>query len=172
MLAADPIKVQLVSSGASTFIAIAALVVSVLSVFITIYFRFGDRLQLKVSTICDHPLDSSGRLKESSNLVWLTVTNASRAATTHINALELELDNGDTMSWLDKSPDDSVFPLQLGPGESAKVSYPARHLPEALSSLGTAWARGKAISGHKTVVEKKVHYISEFRRANRKDQQG
>ena len=49
----DPVRVQLVEAGGPNWIAIGALIVSVISLGLTLWFRFDDGLRLKADFTTD-----------------------------------------------------------------------------------------------------------------------
>ncbi|KNH16304.1 hypothetical protein ACU18_14205 [Arthrobacter sp. ZBG10] len=156
-IAAETVQVQLVNSWWEQIIPVAALLISLFAVGLTLFFRYADRLRLKVNTSWSTMIGHDGDILEGEDRVTVEVTNKSPNITTQITALTLQLAGGNNFAYMDPGPWDDQLPKTIGPGESMSLSYPARGLGIALQGQanGAGWVRGRAVSGHKTVVAKK-----------------
>lgn len=153
----DPVQVQLVNAWWEQIIPVAAFLISLFSVALTLAFRFRDRLQLEVTTSWSYMLDSDMKFVEGEDRVEVRVTNKSPNFTTEISGLTLQLAGGNNFAYTDPGPGDDALPKTLGPGQSAALSYAARGLGITLNTGAKSanWVRGRAVSGHKTVVGKR-----------------
>lgn len=135
----------------------AALFLSLLSLGLTLWFRYSDRLKLSVSTSWSMYLDSRGEFSQGADRLNIIVTNRSRTAITQVTELTLQLPNHGNFARIEPGITDDTLPIVLGPGESASVSYEARGVGITLNGEAkeTAWVRGRAVCGHRTVFGKK-----------------
>ncbi|GER23286.1 hypothetical protein NCCP1664_17820 [Zafaria cholistanensis] len=157
MLMTEPIQVELVSAWWESLLPLAAFVISLLSVGLTLWFRFSDRVRLEVSLSAAIPILDPPLPQEGIERTVVTVTNRSRSASTEITALELELSDGSSFVRFDPGPGDVVLPKRLDAGASCRVSYDSRSLGLALNGdkKHVKWVRGHAVSGHKTAHGKR-----------------
>lgn len=152
---AETVQVQLVNAWWEQMIPLAAILISLFAVGLTLCFRFLDRLNLVVDTSRSIFVGGAYDAGEGADRINVRVTNKSPTVSTHITSLTLELPNGHTFTWADAGPSDDKLPKVLGPGESASVSYPALGLGIVLQQRKSKWVRAHAVSGHKTVRGKK-----------------
>lgn len=156
-IVAETIQVQIVNAWWEQLLPLVAIVISLFSVGLAVYFRYVDRLNLILDTsqsmFIGEAYDSAG----GADRINVRVTNKSPTMTTHITSLTLELPDGKTFAYLDVGPSDDKLPKALGPGESASLSYPAEGLGTALQRTRPRpkWVRAMAVSGHKKVRGKK-----------------
>lgn len=156
-IVSDPVQVQLVNAWWVQVVPIAAFLISLFSVALTLAFRFRDRLQLEVTTSWSFMLDSDMEFISGEDRVDVRVTNKSPNFTTEISGLTLQLAGGSNFAYTEPGPGDDALPKTLGPGQSATLSYAARGLGITLNAGAKSanWVRGRAVSGHKTVVGKR-----------------
>jgi hypothetical protein len=156
-IAAETVQVQLVNSWWEQVIPLAALLISLFSVGLTLSFRYVDRLRLRVSTSWSTMLGHDREILEGADRVNVEVTNKSPNITTQITALSLQFAGENNFAYMDPVPWDDELPKTIGPGESVSLSYTAQGLGIALQgkAKGAKWVRGRAVSGHKTVVGRK-----------------
>lgn len=153
----ETVQVELVNAWWEQLLPLVAILISLFSVGLTLYFRYVDRLNLVLDTsqsmFMGEAFDSGG----GDDRINVRVTNKSPTLTTHITTLTLELPGGKTFAYLDVGPVDDKLPKALGPGESASLSYPAAGLGTALQQMRPQpkWVRAMAVSGHKKVRGKK-----------------
>lgn len=153
----ETVQVQLVNAWGEHIIPLAAILISLFAVGLTLYFRYADRLKLVLDTSYSLFMSPTYDADGGSDRVNVRVTNKSPTMTTQVTSLALELPNGSTFAYLEAGPNDDKLPKVLGPGQSASLSYPVRGLSIALSQMDPKpkWLRAKAVSGHKTVKGKK-----------------
>lgn len=155
----ETVQVQLVNAWWEQIIPLAAILISLFAVGLTLYFRYADRLKLVLDTSYSLFIGPTydADADRGSDRVNVRVTNMSPTMTTQVTSLTLELPNGSTFAYLEAGPGDDNLPKVLGPGQSASLSYPVRGLGIALSQINPKpkWLRAKAVSGHKTVKGKK-----------------
>lgn len=155
----ETVQVQLVNSWWEQVIPLAAILISLFAVGLTLYFRYADRLKLVLDTSYSlfigptYDADGDG----GSDRINVRVTNKSPTMTTEVSSLTLELPKRRTFAYLEAGPDDDKLPKVLGPGQSASLSYLVKGLSITLSQMDSKpkWLRAKAVSGHKTVKGKK-----------------
>lgn len=155
----ETVQVQLVNSWWEQIIPLAAILISLFAVGLTLYFRYADRLKLVLDTsysLFVGPIYAAGA-DGGSDRVNVRVTNKSPTMTTQVTSLTLELPKGRTFAYVEAGPSDDKLPKVLGPGQSASLSYPVKDLGIALSQMDPKpkWLRARAVSGHKTVKGKK-----------------
>lgn len=152
-----PIQVELVSNGLDAWLPFLAIVLSLLSIGLTLWFRFNERLKLDVgigwSTMLGHRME----ILEDEDRLKVEVTNRSRTATTQVTALTIQFNGGKNFAYMEPGPGDDDLPVILGPGESASVSYKAQGMGITLNQPGVkaTWIRARAVCGHRTVLGKK-----------------
>lgn len=153
-LAAETLQVHLVNAWWEQLLPLLAILISLLSIALTLCFRYVDRLNLTVDTSQSMFI---GDPRGGADRINVRVTNKSPTMTTHITSLTLELPNGNRFAYLDVGPVDDMLPKTIGPGESASLSYPAEGLGTALEQMRPKpqWIRALAVSGHKDVRGKK-----------------
>lgn len=153
----EPIQVELISEWWEQLLPMAALGLSLLSLGLTLWFRFSDRLKLSVSMTWSMYLDSMGGFSQGSDRLNIIVTNRSRTAITQVTELTLQLPSGGNFARVEPGITDDALPITLGPGESASVSYETRGVGITLNGEAkeAAWVRGRAVCGHRTVLGKK-----------------
>lgn len=153
----EPVQVQLVNAWWEQIIPIAALLLSLFSVALTLVFRYNERLKLAVSVNWMSMVGGNPPAPEGTDRVSIEVTNRSRSTTTEVTELTLEFLNKKKFAYTDSFPGDSTLPVTLAPGQSAYLSYPAQGLGITLNgpAKDARWVRAMAVSGHKKVRGKK-----------------
>ncbi|WP_394163337.1 hypothetical protein [Galactobacter valiniphilus] len=152
-----PLRVALESNWWSEALPIAALVVSMVSIGLTLWFRYSDRLRLSVKVARAHPVTDSGLGQEH---LSVEVVNRSRQQVTVVQDIVFESSQGDSAIALGvplNGLTDLRLPKVLGPGERVTRYFPladlkltaSRHFRQAL------WIRAKVVTGHKDVCAKK-----------------
>jgi hypothetical protein len=158
IIATETVQVELVNAWWEQVIPVAALVISLFSVTLTLVYRYFDRLNLKVSASWTPVVTSSMQPFVGLDRITVEVTNRSRSATTEVTALALRTKDGKSFRQEGRRwPTDSDLPLSLGPGQTASRSFSAQSVGDTLNTqaLGVHWVQGIAISGHKTVLSKR-----------------
>ena len=153
----ETVQVQLVNAWWEQVIPLAAILISLLAVGLTLYFRYADRLKLVLDTSQLIVMDPSYDANGEDDRVNVRVTNKSPTMTTEVTSLTLELPHGQTLTSFEAWPSDDKLPKVLGPGQSASVSYPMKGVGTSLNQVNPKpkWVRARADSGHKTVKGKK-----------------
>lgn len=158
----DTLQVQLVNAWWEQIIPVAALVISLFSVALTLLYRYFDRLNLSVKVEWLPVLTSGMQPYTGLDRVTVEVTNKSRSATTEITSLTLQSSekralNSSGRPW----KFDSDLPISLGPGQSASRSYAAQIVGDTLNNdaRGVQWLQALAVSGHKSVRSKRYRAI-------------
>lgn len=153
----EAVQVQIVNAWWEQLLPLLAILISVFSIGLTVYFRYVDRLNLVLDIshsmfVGDSP--AAGKGKDRLNI---RVTNKSPNLTTHITSLSLELPNGHRVAYTDLWPYDDKLPKALGPGDSASLSWPITALGKSLHGMTPKprWVRALAVSGHKKVRGKR-----------------
>ena len=153
----DPVRVQLVEAGGPNWIAIGALIVSVISLGLTLWFRFDDGLRLKADFTTD------GRK--------VLIRNMSRTLEAEVYAVRLE-----RISWRGSRPKTvnvrletlsnhhvrgkgNGLPFTLGVGKREQLLRVDQHGREVAGSVfkwarespgGARWVRAVVEHGHGT----------------------
>ena len=155
----EAVQVQLVNSWWEQVLPVAALLISLFSVALTLLFRYFDRLNLAVAVHWAEVPASGLQPFTGQDRVTVEVTNRSRTATTEVSTLTLRSNEKKALGqdggrrW----HGDSVLPISLGPGQSASISYSAASVGATLLTKGwnVEWVQAMAVSGHKTVLGSK-----------------
>ncbi|UXM93321.1 hypothetical protein [Paenarthrobacter sp. JL.01a] len=153
----ETVQVELVNSWWEQILPVAALLISVFSVGLTLAFRYFDRLVLKVQAVWIPVETSSMQMFTGQDVVLVEVTNRSRTATTEVSFLLLQTNEKRTFgAGIRPNPNDSKLPAIIGPGQTASISYSAQRMGQLLNtSPEVSWIRAMAVSGHKTIRGKK-----------------
>ncbi|MET3949708.1 hypothetical protein [Arthrobacter sp. UYEF36] len=168
----ETVQVQLVNAWWEEIIPVAALVISLFSVALTLVYRYFDRLNLSVTAEWMPVLTSGVQPFTGLDRITVEVTNRSRSATTEVTVLALQSSEKKAFGAAGRPwRFDSDLPISLGPGQSASRSYPAQYVGDMLNNdaRGVQWVQAMAVSGHKTVrgrrhralVQKLRDYASE-----------
>lgn len=159
----ETVQVELVSSWWSQVLPVAALLISLFSVALTLVFRYFDRLNLRVTAEWVPVRASMAQLQPftGQDVVLVEVTNRSRTATTEVSRLTLRTNEKRALgSSIRAHRDDVELPVTLGPGQTASLTYSAKLTGQLLAEApGVTWVRAMAVSGHKTVLGKKLKGI-------------
>lgn len=154
----ETVQVQLVNDWWEQVLPVAALLISLFSVALTLVYRYFDRLNLNVSADWTPVITSSMQPFTGLDRITVEVTNRSRTATTEVTTLVLWT-NGKKSFGQDgpRWAADSDLPVSLGPGQSASKSYSAQSVGDMLhtEAQSVEWVQGMAVSGHKTVMGKR-----------------
>lgn len=163
------VQVELVAPWWENLMPVAALAISLVSVALTLWFRYSERLRLSVKLGYAYPVGGGAWGHLQQEFVTVTVTNKSRTATTHISNLGLALDSGGTFIRMEGLPTDARLPATLEPGQSISGSYEFGSLSQSFQQNRSAakWVRGFAICGHKVAKGKKSKTMAQSLRAGR-----
>lgn len=152
-----PLRVALESSWWSQALPFAALIVSLVSIGLTLWFRYSDSLKVDVTA---HVAYMTGGTADGSLVVTVTVINRSRQQSTVVRQIALESSSGSgilawNVPWNDAL--EARLPRSLGPGEQAVQFFPLEDVQrEAHKHFRSArWARARAVTGHKTFFSRK-----------------
>lgn len=151
------VRVELVDAWWASLVPVAAVVLSLLSIGLTLWFRYSDRLRLHVELSWLSMLDNDMQLVEGADRISVEVTNRSRTATTQVTSLSIQFTGGKTFAYMNVGPGDDELPVVLGPGGSASMSFPMKGMGISLNHRPQkpTWTRAVAVCGHRKVLGKK-----------------
>lgn len=161
----ETVQVQLVNAWWEQVIPLAAILISLFSVGLTLYFRFADRLNLALNASPSTLISTERGWLEGQDRIYVRVTNKSRTMSTQITSLTLQLPDSGTLIYTDMWPDDDELPKTIGPGESVSRSYSAKVVGQTLEQHKPKWIRAHAVSGHKTIKAEKDRPMAKYLRA-------
>lgn len=153
----DVLRVELVHSLWENLLPVAAIVISLVSVCLTLWFRFSDRLKVNSKLSWLMPVAADGSAPIGQDRLLIRATNRSRTATTEIAQLQLGLQGNKTFARLEQTIYDADLPVTLEPGQSIEVTFDAYGLGVTLRELGPKgkWIRPIAQSGHRSFKGRK-----------------
>lgn len=163
----DALQVQLVNSWWEQLIPVAALLLSLFSVGLTLVFRYTERLNLKVATHWSNLMGGNEDSSPGTDRIGVEVTNRSRSTTTEVTHLTLEFSGKKHFIYTAGFVADSELPMTLGPGQSATHSFSAQGLGFSLNggARHARWVRAKAVCGHRTFYGKRDYLLARDLRA-------
>lgn len=157
MIPGEVVQVELIDTWWESLLPISAIVISLISVGLTLWFRFSERLKVSIKFSWITPVSDSQGLRVDQERLAIEATNRSRDAVTELSSMRLELPNGKALQRLEFSDYDHELPASIGPGQSVMVTFDAYGLGSSLLELGEKgrWVRPVAECGHKTFKGRK-----------------
>lgn len=148
LTASDVTRVELVGgTWWNATLPFLAIVISLTSLGITLWFRFRDDARLRLSASGAYIIGLGGL---DTHYLHLEATNVGRTGTTVVRSIGIRLKDGSGLASIRPSPMDSSFPVTLGPGDTAHQFLEMDEVAKLLQANGTYFTRLKieATSGH------------------------
>ncbi|GAA1118190.1 hypothetical protein GCM10009670_04240 [Citricoccus alkalitolerans] len=136
-----------------------ALILSLVSIALTMWFRYSDGVRLASAVNFTYPMD--GIPLRGSERVQIQITNRSRNTATSVETVALALEGDRTLARMDLGPGDAQLPARLEPGQSLTVSYPAYNVGIALEEIRAPWVRVRAKHGHGLFLGKRDRALAQ-----------
>lgn len=146
----DPLQVQVLTPWWEMWLPAGALLLSLASIALTLWFRYGDGTRIKAKWGWAYPMDPAGTVPEE--LVHIIVTNRSRSTATDITQVALIVPNNGAIIRNPDSALGSRFPARLEPGQSLSVFYATEDLGKVVAERQPKWMRIKVEHGHGTFL--------------------
>lgn len=146
----DPLQVQVLTPWWEVWLPAGAILLSLASIALTLWFRYGDGTRIKAKWDWAYPMDLVGGVPEE--LVHITVTNRSRSTATDVTHVVLTVPNNGAIMWNPDFSWNARLPARLEPGQSLSVFYPTESLGRVVAERQPEWMRIKVEHGHGTFL--------------------
>lgn len=162
----EPLQVEILAPWWASALPAIALAVSLASIALTLWFRYGDGVRIRAEWHWSYPVYAAGPLLgDDEVMVGITVTNGSRSTATDVQQVTLENHTGAIFLRQPLTLWDTPLPSRLEPGQSLTITYQARGLGITILRQNVAWVRIKVDHGHGTFRGPRDHRLTARLRA-------